>query len=105
MTLAVLILVAAASWLLRIALIVIVPASRFPAKVRGALDHLVPAVLASIIAVHLTDALRTPSDVAPPITAAAAGVIAVVAWRTRNVLLTMGVALAFVAMLDLVVAC
>ena len=57
-TVSVLFLLAASSCLLRIALIVIVPASRLPANVRAALDHLVPALLASIIAV--------PSDRDPP---------------------------------------
>jgi branched-subunit amino acid transport protein len=103
-TLVVLLLLAVASWLLRIAAIVIFPASRFPAKLRAALDHLVPAVLASIVAVHLSETLRTPSAVALPVTAAAAGMLAVVAWRTRNVLLTTGLAVAVVAVLDLVVA-
>ena len=104
MTVSVLILLAVSSWLLRIALIVIVPASRLPANLHAALDHLVPALLASIIAVHLTDILRTPSAVAPLETAAAASVLAVVAWRTRSVLLTMGLALVLVALLDLVIA-
>ena len=104
MTVSVLILLAVSSWLLRIALIVIVPASRLPPRLRAALHHLVPALLASIVAVHLTETLRTPSAVAPLVTTAAAGVLAVVAWRTRSVPLTMGLALVLVAVLDLVIA-
>ncbi|MGZ4602806.1 MAG: AzlC family ABC transporter permease, partial [Kineosporiaceae bacterium] len=47
-------LVALASWLLRIGLIVIVPVSRLPGTLRSSLDHLAPAVLASIVTVDLS---------------------------------------------------
>lgn len=102
MILVVLLLLALGSWLLRIALIVLVPASRLPAQVRAALDHLVPAALASIIVVHLTQTLGTTPPALLPSTVAAAGLLAVVAWRTRNVPFTAGLALAVVLVLDLV---
>jgi branched-subunit amino acid transport protein len=97
-----LVLLGLASWLLRIGLLVLVPASRLPAAVRGALVHVAPAVLAPLLALDLLQALRaTPATAGA--TAAAAVAIAAVAWRTRNVALTAGVALASVVLLDVVV--
>jgi branched-subunit amino acid transport protein len=99
-----LVLLGLASWLLRIGLLVLVPASRLPAAVRGALVHVAPAVLAPLLALDLLQALRaTPGTAGAAATAVAALAIAAVAWRTRNVALTAGVALASVVLLDVVV--
>jgi branched-subunit amino acid transport protein len=43
-----------ACWMLRTMFVLMVPADRLPASVAQALQHLAPAVLASIIAVELT---------------------------------------------------
>jgi branched-subunit amino acid transport protein len=54
-------LLAAACWVLRILLIVLVPAERLPARLQQALGHLAPAVLAALVAVE-TDAAVSGSD-------------------------------------------
>ena len=75
---------AAATWFLRVVLITVLPADRLPARVRDALPHVAPAVLAALIAGGLVrgDGLRglfvpTPTHLA----LLAAGVVA---WRFRN---------------------
>jgi branched-subunit amino acid transport protein len=97
------VLLGLASWFLRIGLLVIVPASRLPAPARAALDHLAPAVLAPLLALDLVQALQaTPGSRGAGATAMAAAVIAVVAWRTRDLAITAAVALAAVILLDVV---
>ena len=96
---------AVASWVLRIGLVVLVPASRLPDAIRSSLDHLAPAVLAAILVLDLAGSVSASADVVDGVaTLGAAGLIAVVAWRTRNLALTAIVALAAVVMLDLILA-
>jgi branched-subunit amino acid transport protein len=83
-----------------VTLLALVPASRLPRAVRSSLDHLAPAVLAAIAAVDLAGAMRADSADAA-VTLAAAAVIALAAWRTRSVLISSGVAVAVVCLLDL----
>ena len=57
----------AVSWVFRIAFITLLPAERLPARVQTALDHLAPAVLASIVAVELVTLLAVPRLPKPPL--------------------------------------
>jgi branched-subunit amino acid transport protein len=96
---------ALASWVLRIGLVVLVPASRLPDTVRSSLDHLAPAVLAAILVLDLVGSVGASANAVDGIaTLAAAAVIGGVAWRTRNLALTAIVALAAVVTLDLILA-
>jgi branched-subunit amino acid transport protein len=100
-----LLLLGLASWLLRIGLIVVVPAPRLPERLRDALDHGGPSVLAAVLVVGLAQTLEATPD-APGIagTAAAAGVLAIVAWTTRSLAITTGAALVAVVLIDVVLA-
>ena len=101
----VLLALAIASWVLRIGLVVLVPASRLPAAVRSSLDHLAPAVLAAILVLDLAASVSASANAVDGLaTLGAAVVIAGVAWRTRNLALTAIVALAAVLVLDLILA-
>jgi branched-subunit amino acid transport protein len=90
----------AISWLFRIAFITLLPANRLPPHLQTALDHLAPAVLASIVAVELVDLIRG----APPVDAvalvAAGAVIAMVAYRTHNLSIACALGIAAVLALD-----
>lgn len=84
---------AAATWLLRVALITILPADRLPDRVRNALPHVGPAVLGALIIGGLTRdggpaALFVPS--AAPLALLAAGVVA---WRVKGLATPMAAAL------------
>jgi branched-subunit amino acid transport protein len=74
----------AVSWVFRIAFITLLPAERLPARFQNALDHLAPAVLASIVAVQLVTLLRGASPAEASVLLAAAAVIGVTAYITRN---------------------
>jgi branched-subunit amino acid transport protein len=101
----VLLALAVASWVLRIALIVLIPASRLPDVVRSSLDHLAPAVLAAILVLDLAGSLSASANAMDAMaTSGAAAVIAGVAWRTRNLAITASVALVAVLVLDLMLA-
>ena len=95
-------LIAAASWLLRAGFVVLVPASRMPAQVRAALEHLPPSVLAALVAVDLAGSAGPSQGMGE--TAVVLGVVAVlgaVAWLTRNVAAVSLLALVAVVAIDL----
>jgi len=99
----VLLVLAAATWLLRIGLLVLVPASRLPTGVRASLEHLAPAVLAAILVVDLSGSLRVAGSWLDWIlTLAAAALIAAVASRSRSLATPAIVALAAVIVIDVV---
>ena len=77
---------AVASYLLRVLLLAVVPAERLPARVREALPHVGPAVLAALIVGTLA---HTPS-VAAALALLAAGLAA---WRFRSLAAPMAAAL------------
>jgi branched-subunit amino acid transport protein len=70
------------TWTLRIVFITVVPAGGLPARVRRALDDVAPAVMAAIVAVHLAGS--QPGIGIPPVEGGAALLGGAVAWRTRN---------------------
>jgi|tagenome__1003787_1003787.scaffolds.fasta_scaffold20712143_2 branched-subunit amino acid transport protein len=84
---------AAATWLVRVLLIAIVPASRLPGPVQRVLPHVGPAVLAALVAAVL---FGSPDGVQPAFLVAAA-LTGAVAWWRGNILLATGVGLAAVA--------
>lgn len=98
--LAVFVLCGLVSWLLRIALIAILPARRLPDSLVAALDYVAPAVLAAVVAAELTDSIgANPGDAVKVLLAAT--VIGLVAWRTRNLAATSVTGLLVVLLLDL----
>jgi branched-subunit amino acid transport protein len=95
-------LLAAACWLLRVSLIVIVPAHRLPAILRRALGHLAPSVLAALVAVETQSAAGTGSTLDTAYVVGAVLVMGLVTWRTASLLWTVAVATAAAVLLDLV---
>jgi branched-subunit amino acid transport protein len=92
----------ALSWVLRVAFVLVLPAQRLPGPVVRGLEHLAPAVLASICAVELCSVTRGGSMGA---CSAAVGLIAgagLVAYWTRNLTVTVSCGLLGVLLLDLV---
>jgi branched-subunit amino acid transport protein len=89
---------ALATYVLRILLITLVPASRLPASVRRLLPHVGPAVLASLVAAAL---FGSPGGVQPAFLLGAV-LTGAVAWRGGNIVLATGVGLGAVAMWQLV---
>ena len=86
---------AIASWVLRIALIVLIPASRLPDVVRSSLDHLATrrgSPRFSLVLDLAGSLSATANAMDAMATAGAAEVIASVAWRTRNLAITASVA-------------
>lgn len=95
-------LVSVVTWLLRIGFLVLLPARRLPDATRTALDDLAPAVLTAIVAVDLTALLTHETDPAGAVeTLVAAGLIGLVAWRTRSLAITAIVALVAACGIDL----
>jgi branched-subunit amino acid transport protein len=88
---------AAATWLLRVLFITLVPAGRLPGPVRRTLPHVGPAVLAAVIAA----ALAGGQAGVDPAFLGGAVVTAVVAWRRRSVVLATVCGLGTVALLHL----
>jgi branched-subunit amino acid transport protein len=90
------------SWMFRIAFVMLLPAERLPDRVRSSLEHLAPAVLASIVAVQVVALVRhsSPGSALPLLGAIA--IIGVVAYRIRNLSIVCALGLGLVLVLDLV---
>jgi branched-subunit amino acid transport protein len=98
-------LIGAGSWLLRIAFLVVVPLERLPSGLAAGLDLLAPSVLGAIVAVDLAATLTAGATLAGAgLTLALTAGIGYLAWRTRNLALVAVLALAAVALIDLVPA-
>jgi branched-subunit amino acid transport protein len=91
------------SWVFRIAFVLLVPADRLPAAVRRGLDYLAPAVLAAIAAVEFVTVTASGDGTQAWASLAAIGVVAVVAYVTRNLTAVVGVALLAIVVLDVVI--
>jgi branched-subunit amino acid transport protein len=96
----VLLLAAVVSWTLRVLFITIVPAARLPAAVRDALDDVAPAVMAALVVTSLAHG-RGPSGLVTTEVVAAL-VAGLVAWRTRDLALTVAAGVGTVGVLHLV---
>lgn len=99
--LVVLVAAAAVTWLLRVLFIAVVPASRLPAALQRVLAHTGTVVMAALVATELgrsggVSALVVPS--VPLLSLAAAGAVA---WRTRHLAASVGVAVAVAGGLSL----
>lgn len=87
------------TWALRVAFITVVPAGRLPERVQRALDDVAPSVLAAIVAVQLVGGHAGIG--VTPVEAGAALATAIVAWRTRNLGLTVVLGVAAYGVLGL----
>jgi branched-subunit amino acid transport protein len=85
------------TWVLRVLVITVLPASRLPDRVRRTLPDVGPAVLAALVAAALLGAPGGPD----PVWFAAAGVTGAVAWWTHRIGLATVAGLAAVALLGL----
>jgi branched-subunit amino acid transport protein len=93
---------AAASWVLRVAFIVLIPAERLPERVTAALGHTAPAVLASLVSVETVAGLNDDGADARLAVVGALIAIAVVAARRPNLALSAGLGVAAALLIDLV---
>ena len=93
---------ALACWVFRVTFVLVMPAEKLPPKVQQGLMYLAPAVLAGIIAVELTSMVTASDARGSALALLGAAVVAVVAWRFRNLTLTVAVGLVLVLAIDLV---
>jgi len=96
-------LLAAVCWIFRVAFISLVPADRLPAGLTRGLEYLAPAVLAAIAAVEVVAVVRDGDLDGNAATAVAMAVVAVVAYRWRNLTLTVIAGLVSIVIIDLLV--
>jgi branched-subunit amino acid transport protein len=82
----VLLLAAVSTWLLRVLFIAVAPAAGLPARARHALDDVAPAVMAALLVTHLTHGEGVSGFVTSDVLAAL--VAGVIAWRTRQLSVT-----------------
>jgi branched-subunit amino acid transport protein len=93
---------AAGSWALRVAFIVLIPAERLPERVTAALGHTAPAVLASLVSVETVTGLKDDGGDARLAVVAALIAITTVAARRPNLALSAGLGVASALLIDLV---
>jgi branched-subunit amino acid transport protein len=86
------------TWVLRVLVITVLPASRLPDRVRQTLPDVGPAVLAALVAAALFAAPGGPD----PVWLVGVAVTGVLAWRTHRIGLSTVAGLAAVALLELV---
>ena len=89
-------------WLFRITFITLIPAERLPVRVQAGLEHLAPAVLASIVAVELLGLTRGAPPIHVTTLLASSVVLGIVAYRTRNLSIVSVLGVIPVVLLDLV---
>ena len=94
-------LIAVICWVFRIAFVLLVPPDRLPERVQEGLTFLAPAVLGGIAAVELTSVVSAVDLVGSGLAVAAMAVVALVAYRFRNLSLTVFVGLVAVLAIDL----
>ncbi len=90
-------------WVFRVTFVLVMPAEKLPPRVQQGLMYLAPAVLAGIVAVELTSMVSAADLRGSALALLAAGVVALVAWRFRNLTLTVAVGLVAVLAIDLLV--
>jgi branched-subunit amino acid transport protein len=93
---------AALCWLFRITFVLLVPPDRLPPRVQEALTYLAPAVLGGIAAVELSSVVTPTDPTGSALALVAMGLVVVVAYRFRNLSLTVLVGLVAVLAIDLV---
>ena len=92
---------AVACWIFRITFVLLVRADRLPISVQRGLTYLAPAVLAGIAAVELTGMVDTADPVGSLLGVGAMGVVGWVAYRFRNLSLTVAVGVVVILAIDL----
>lgn len=102
MTTITLLLSGAVSWVLRVALITIIPACRFPEGVRRVLDAAAPAVMAAMVATSLAHQGGAVALVTPSPLLGATLISGVVAWWTRRLGFTVGAGIGSLWILQMV---
>ena len=100
--LAPILLVAAASWLMRLAFILFVPAGRLPARLTTALNQLAPAVLAALVSIETVNLVRSGGRAGGLASLIAVVVIAAVAYRRPSLTVSAGLGAVAVLCIDLV---
>lgn len=96
---AVLLAAGAASWVLRIAAITLLPAPRLPAGVRRLLGHAAPAAIAAMVGAGIAAGAPLP-ELAPRVPVLLGAVVAAaIAWRRRGLVLPVVAGLAVVGAL------
>jgi len=91
----------AATWVLRIAFITLVPHSRIPSALTRSLRHAAPAAFGALVAVSVHGAATGDSQIAGWPVVAATAVTLVVALRTRHLLFTLATGSAAVTVFTL----
>ena len=94
-------LLAAVCWVLRVLLVVVVPADRLPGSVQDALQYLAPAVLASLVTVELVDAVHDTPLLPAVFMLAGIAVAAALVRRTGSLALAVGIGAAVALVVDL----
>ena len=91
---------AVACWFLRVTFVLLVPADQLPRRVRRSLDHMAPAVLAALAAVEISQTVTSADLWSVLTTCALLGLVALVAFRWRNLTMTVVAAVVGIAVLD-----
>jgi branched-subunit amino acid transport protein len=96
-------LLAVISWTFRIAFITAIHPDRLPTVFTQALEHLGPPVLAAIATVELVTVVRHGRLTENLTTAAAIALVALVAYRWRNLSVTVAAGLGAILIIDLLI--
>jgi branched-subunit amino acid transport protein len=96
------VLLAAASWLVRLSFIVLVPAHRLPRRFTAALRHVSPAMLAALVSVQTVGVMRGESATSGLAVLGCLAAIAAVARRRPSLTVSAGLGIAAVVLLDVV---
>ena len=94
-------LLAGICWVFRITFVLLVPPDRLPAQVQQGLTYLAPAVLGGIAAVELMSVVTSTDPTGSALAVAAMALVAAIAYRFRNLSLTVLVGLTAVLAIDL----
>ncbi|MDN5859559.1 MAG: AzlD domain-containing protein [Pseudonocardia sp.] len=84
---AVLLAVGVLSWAFRVAAITLLPAARLPERARRLLEHAAPAAIAAMVGTGIAGGAALPELASRLPFLVAAAVTAVLAWRTRGLVL------------------
>lgn len=94
---------AVACWVLRVLLVVVVPARVLPRRLRDGLEHLAPAALAALVVVDLDATVHGDRPLTAAVLVAVTAVVALVVRRTGSLPLAITLALGAALVVDLVV--
>lgn len=94
-------LLAAACWVLRVLLVAVLPADRLPTSLQDSLPYLAPAVLASLVASELVDAVRDTALLPSLLMLGAMGFAALLARRTGSLPLAVAIGASAALLVDL----